>query len=972
MVKKIRRIIHNIFAQRALILLVFFAVLASVILARLFDLQILHGKAYQENFVIKTTRTKLLKSTRGNIYDCKGNLVAYNRLANAITIEDRGMYETTREKNLFLNGEIYTLTKMIRNTGSALTSDFHILLDTTGQYLFDTDNPVTVNRFRADVYGYQTVEELSDEEKSADAEKIIQDLASEKRFGLFNEKKPYTKEELKEVGLPETLSREEELDIIIVRYHLNLISYQRYMKVTVADHVTDETVAAVAENRDRLPDVEITEDYIREYNNAESMAPIVGYTGSPSAEELTDLKKKNNKYTNTSVIGKAGIEQYMETDLQGTDGSEEVIVNNVGRVLEENKDSLIEPIQGNNVYLTIDSDLQDACYTILEQRIAGIILTHLTDNKTVDREGLTDTETVFIPSYDIYRHMFSNGILDISHFVAPDASETEKDLRAAFEKRSEEVLGFIKEALEGESPAAYKNLTEEEQAYIDYLYRNFLTDQTAILDKNKIDANDETYQAFGAKGEISLREYLHYAANKGWINFAAFAGKNAYITADEIYEGLAAYIESHVLSYPSFQKIIYEYMLMNDQISPKQVLLALYDQGILNKEDAQYEGFLNGKISAYDLTRAKISSLELSPAMCAVDPCTGSLVLTDPATGEVRACVSYPGYDSNRLANNPDNRYYYNLTFDASAPFYNKATQQTTAPGSTFKPIMVAAGISEGAIDNSSLIFCDGKFGRDFLDEADQLNCWLLTGHGSLDVITALGQSCNVFFCTVGYRMGEMNPEGSYDSELSLSKIREYAEDFGLGEKTKLQMEESDPHISDSLPIPSSIGQGTHSFTTCQLARYAGVLATQGDVRSLTLLDKITDTGGTVLKTYPADLISKTPFNSLVWNDINEGMKGAMATEGPIFAGLPFTLYGKTGTAQEAKDRPSHSIVVGFCDYEDQNLAFAIRIAYGYGSKNACLVARDALDYCYALKNPEEILTHTANMDGMVAKEAQD
>lgn len=971
MVKKISKLFKNIFAQRAGILLVLFAIMGAVIIARLFDLQIIHGKDYADNFTIKTTRTKTLKSTRGNIYDCNGKLIAYNKLSNSITIEDSGTYNSTREKNLALNGEIYRLIKIIRNTGSTPTHDFHIILDENGLFAFDTDNQTTINRFRADVYGYQTVDEMSEEERTADPAQIMEDLESAKGFALVNEDTPYTVEELAEAGLPADLSNQDKLDIVIVRYQLRLISYQRYMAVTVAENATDETVAAVSENKDTMEGVNISEDYIRVYDDSESMSPILGYTGRPSSEELKDLQKQNSKYNSNSVIGKAGIEQYMETTLQGTDGSEEVIVNNLGRVLEENKESLVEPVQGNDVYLTIDSDLQDACYQILEQRIAGIILTHLVDVKEIDRTGQDYQDTVFIPIYDIYRHMISNGVIDISHFTADDASDTEKAIRASFEQRSTEVLQWIGDSLANPS-AVYNDLTEEQKAYVNYLYSDFLINQEGILDRDKIDVNDETYQAFVTDGKISLGEFLHYACNQGWVDLSAFSEDQEYVTADEIYQNIADYIQNHILNYNSFQKIIYEYMLMDDIISPANVLTVLYDQGILDKNDGQYSQFISGGLSSYDLAYAKISSLELSPAMCAVDPCSGSMVITDPDSGEVKACVSYPGYDNNRLANTLDTDYYYKLTIDKSSPFYNKATQQLTAPGSTFKPVMAAAGITEGVIDNDTEIFCDGKFGRDFLDEADQLNCWLLTGHGAMNVISGLAHSCNVFFCTVGYRMGEKNATGTYDAALSLSKIRDYADKFGLDKGTGIQMAESSPHVTDSLPIPSSIGQGTHSYTTSQLARYVSVLATKGIVNNLTLIDKVTDTSGAVLKEYTSETIDEADFNSLVWNDIWQGMEGAMQEEDTIFDGLPFTIYGKTGTAQESEDRPSHSIVVGFDNYNGQKMAFAVRIAFGYGSKNACLTARDMLDYVYRLKDDSEILTGQGNFDGMVKQESED
>ena len=183
----------------------------------------------------------------------------------------------------------------------------------------------------------------------------MHDLGCEDRFGLFYEKNPYTSEELRENGLPEEFTKQEALYVTNIRYQLGLISFQRYMSVTIATDVSDETVAAVKENSDILPGVDVAEDYIRVYNSSDAMSPILGYTGRPSSEELEALQAEDTRYSSQSVIGKAGVEQSMERYLQGTDGSEEVTVDNLGRVLAENTASMIEPVQGQDIYLTIDS-----------------------------------------------------------------------------------------------------------------------------------------------------------------------------------------------------------------------------------------------------------------------------------------------------------------------------------------------------------------------------------------------------------------------------------------------------------------------------------------------------------------------------------------------------------------------------------------------------------------------------------------
>ena len=126
-------------------------------------------------------------------------------------------------------------------------------------------------------------------------------------------------------------------------------------------------------------------------------------------------------------------------------------------------------------------------------------------------------------------------------------------------------------------------------------------------------------------------------------------------------------------------------MLQEDTISGQEICLVLYEQGVLDKNDDDYENLASGAMGAYDFMINKIYTLEIEPAQLALMPCSASAVVVDVKTGDVVALVSYPGYDNNRLTNDMDTDYYAKLALDQSSPFFNKATQQTTAPGSTLK-----------------------------------------------------------------------------------------------------------------------------------------------------------------------------------------------------------------------------------------------------------------------------------------------
>ena len=966
MVKKIKRAFRIFFSQRAWILLAVLGALSCILIVRIFNLQIINGEEYAENFTVKITKERNLKSTRGNIYDCNGNLLAYNELSNSVTLEDSGSYDTYREKNLTLNGEIYKLIKMIEANGDSTSNDFHIYLDANGDFQFDCDEGITRNRFRADVFGYQTIDEMTAEEASATADDIMAELSGADRFAIYNEENPYTTEELEEHGLPVSITKDEQLKIVIIRYLLSLTSYQKYLQVTIASNVSDETVAAIEENMPYLEGVDIQEDSIRVYNDAEALAPIIGYTGSPSAEELETLSQERDDYTSSSIIGKSGIEQYMETTLQGYDGSEEVTVDNLGKVLAVNAESRVDPIQGNDVYLTIDSELQVACYQILEQRIAGILVSNIAYVKTLEDTNWDSdsTDPIPIPIYDVYNALINNSVIDITHFTEPDASELEVSIEQRFESRQQEILDWLSSELNGISMTPYEDLSDEQKAYMDYLVDDLLTDDKEILNDDVIDENDTVYRQWVYDETISVRDYLTYAASQNWLNVTQLTDEDSYLNSSEVYSMMVDSIPELLREDSGFSKLVYKYMLLDDLIYPEEIISLLYQQGVLSVDDGAYDQFISGTLTPSELIVSKISNLEITPKQLALDPCSGSIVIIDPESGNVKALVTYPGYDNNRLANQMDTEYYRELYNDLSTPFYNKATQQLTAPGSTFKMVTTAAGLNEGVIDNSSLINCNGLFGEGLVETSDQIRCSLRTGHGDLDVVNAIAKSCNVYFCTVGYMLG-LNDEGVYVSNDALEKIQAYANMFNLNQKTNIELTESSPQVSDSLPLPSAIGQGQHLYTTTQLARYAATIENNGTSYDLTLLDKVTDSDGNTIQEYDSVVSNETDLPDYIWDTIHTGMR-SMVQQNDVFTGFQIEVYGKTGTAEESANRPSHALFVGYAkDSRADDIAFAVRVAYGYSSTNAAVIARDMLNYYYNAIDETEVLTGSMATDDL-------
>lgn len=954
---KIKRFIKKIRIKRTTILVVVFVLMSGILVKQLFELQIIQGQDYISKFESRITKKRAINSTRGNIFDRNGEELASNVLAYSVTFEDNGTYDTTRQKNLTLNGVAYRVLKILEHNGDSISRDFHIVLDHSGNYVFDVDEGFTLDRFRADIYGQALIDNLTEKQKSATADEMMEYLTGKSGFSiaLYGED-AYTKEELEAYDLPEELSKQEILDLAIMRYELSTNSFKKYMAVTIATNVSEQSVAAIKENQTELQGIDIVEDSVRKYIDDPSLGPILGYTGRASSEELTELRKKNPEYTNDAIVGKVGIEKYMETTLQGTDGEETVTVDNLGKVLKIDDSTRVEPVAGNDVYLTVDSKWQSAIYQILKQRVAGILLSKIEATKTYDY-SVNDAAQIKIPIYDVYNALISNSVIDIRKFSEDTASDTEKNLYAKFQQKQQQVFDIITNRLTEENPPALKDENDQVQEYLTYICNDLLRDTLGVISKNAIDTADATYKAWSQDESISLKDYLTYATGQNWIDISKISSEGEYLDSEEAYKALTDYIITYLKTDNSFSKLLYKYMLQEDTISGREICLVLYDQEILSKDDGMYDSLASGAMTAYDFMVNKIYNLEIEPAQLALEPCSASAVITDVKTGDVLACVSYPGYNNNLLVNDMDTDYYAKLSIDQSSPFFNKATQQTTAPGSTFKILSTIAGMSEGVIDDSTYIECTGSF--DLV--TPPINCWNINGHGPIEIREAIEQSCNSYFNMVGFKLGQ-DGEGNFSENRSLAVLQKYASLIGLDKKTGIEITESSPHVSDSLAVPSYIGQGTNAYTTSQLARYATAIATSGTVYDLTLLGKLTDSRGNILKEYEPDVINTLDVDSSVWADIHDGMYRVVQTH-EQFDGLGMDVSGKTGTGEVDVYHPNHGMFVGYAPSTDPQYAIAVRIENGYASGNACLAAADIFKYIFELTDEGSILTGVASSD---------
>lgn len=922
--------------HRLFVVTVLFLVLFGILIYRLFDLQIVNGEKYQESFTYKSVKTVAVKATRGNIYDCNGKLLAYNEASYTLSyISGTDLTEAAAAKettsNELRNDIVYKTILILEQNGDKMSVSLPLKLTSKGFEFTVSGN--TLNTFLMNVYGASSVDSLTEEQASSTADDIFKYMRGK---DLFN--------------ISETYSDEAALKILAVRYEIWLNRYQQYMSVQLADGISEESYAAIKENSDELLGMEVSVESHRVYNDSVYFAQIIGYIGNISNEELEKYNETlddSEKYSANDMVGKMGLESEFESYLRGKDGYQKMYVDNMGKLIEviDSKD----PVAGNDIYLTIDSDLQKYCYNALETEIASILLAHI-------KNVTTSTDKDDIPITDVYFALFDNNVISIDDLAAKDASELEQSVNSYFQSAKQNTLSRLDDIL-NVSHTPLHDLTLQYQDYMEFICEQL--SEMGIYNPSKIDKSDAAYVSY-INNSISLCEYLKYAISQGAIDISGISTKSDYYDTDEIYNVLTEYILKEFENNTSFDKLVFKYMIISGELTGSQVINLLYDQGILNMAtDADYSDYKAGVMGSYDFICKKIKNLEITPAMLALDPCSGSIVVTNPNNGTVKAMTSYPSYDNNRLTNMIDADYYSKITTDKTTPMYSRATMQQTAPGSTFKMITAFAGMNEGVIGVNDVIQTKGYFDK----TETPAKCWIYpSAHGTIGISKAIEESCNYFFYELGYRMATKDT-GTYSDITGVERLQKYAGMFGFDSTSGIELPESKPQISDADSIRTAIGQGTNNFTATQLARYVTTLANSGTCYDLSLVSEIKDIDGNVVYKNEHKVQNQLDFPVEQWNVVRQGMRQVVSvhtSSSALINQINVAVAGKTGTAQQSEARPNHALFVSFAPYENPEVTVTSVIPFGYSSGNA--VELSGLVYAY-LYDPDvlENTTITGN-----------
>jgi len=334
---------------------------------------------------------------------------------------------------------------------------------------------------------------------------------------------------------------------------------------------------------------------------------------------------------------------------------------------------------------------------------------------------------------------------------------------------------------------------------------------------------------------------------------------------------------------------------------------------------------------------------------------SGAIVALDPRTGDVLAMASRPGFDPNVLSRELTPKQWAEIVQDEGRPLNNRASQGQYPPGSVYKVMMAAAALETKTVTPSTTIFCNGgyQFGRRLYHD------WKAGGHGSVDLRHALVQSCDVYFYTVGQRMG-------------IETMASFAHQFGLGEETGIELPSERIGIVPSeawkrkaknepwLPgetISASIGQGYVNVTPLQMASLIGTVANDGAMFRPRLVQAVMDRATGELQRRPAVLKRTLNLRPGILPVIKEALAGVVKEGTATKAQSALvTIAGKTGTAQMTalrtgpeKDIPKkfrdHAWFVAFAPVEAPTIAVAVLGEHmGHGGSASAPLAKELIE----------------------------
>ena len=331
------------------------------------------------------------------------------------------------------------------------------------------------------------------------------------------------------------------------------------------------------------------------------------------------------------------------------------------------------------------------------------------------------------------------------------------------------------------------------------------------------------------------------------------------------------------------------------------------------------------------------------------DEITGAAaVVVDVRTGEPLAMASWPTYDVSTVVEN-----YAELLETPNAPLFNRALMGAYAPGSTFKPCTAIAALTKGIINTEYKVKCEGVFTK-YAADGYAPECWIWAEgytHPEENVTTAIRDSCNYFFYTIG-------------NDLGVDDMGEFAHNFGLGVPTGIELVETTGNMSNRAnhsdytgtewrigdTLQAAIGQADSVFSPIQMAEYCATIANGGTRYSASILKAIRNYDYTEkLYEREPEVLSTVETADYNWAAVHEGMWLVLndyINEKNVLEWYDCALKvaGKTGTAQKGENIQNDGLFMCYAPYDDPEVAIFVAVERGGSGASVQFIARQIMD----------------------------
>ena len=331
------------------------------------------------------------------------------------------------------------------------------------------------------------------------------------------------------------------------------------------------------------------------------------------------------------------------------------------------------------------------------------------------------------------------------------------------------------------------------------------------------------------------------------------------------------------------------------------------------------------------------------------DEITGAAaVVVDVRTGEPLAMASWPTYDVSTVVEN-----YAELLETPNAPLFNRALMGAYAPGSTFKPCTAIAALTKGIINTEKKVKCEGVFTK-YAADGYAPECWIWAEgftHPEENVTTAIRDSCNYFFYTIG-------------NDLGVDDMGEFAHNFGLGVPTGIELVETTGNMSNRAnhsdytgtewrigdTLQAAIGQSDSVFSPIQMAEYCATIANGGTRYSASILKAIRNYDYTEkLYEREPEVLSTVETADYNWAAVHEGMWLVLndyINEKNVLEWYDCALKvaGKTGTAQKGENIQNDGLFMCYAPYDDPEVAISVAVERGGSGASVQFIARQIMD----------------------------